>query len=67
MVWAIQPSLVSEDRKNLPVRFSINLEAVTTAVTCEIFDGHHKMSQDNIRFDDMKWDVNVADLNNIQY
>lgn len=67
MVWAVNPKLRSADGKNLPVRFNIELGSAITAHTCEIYDGHHKMFQMHYGFGDMNWQVNVADLNNIQY
>jgi hypothetical protein len=67
LVWAINPSLKSDDQKSLPVRFKVELHPMAAAHTCENYDGHHKLGTVWIDFDDMAWEVNVADLNNIQW
>jgi hypothetical protein len=45
----------------------MGLQARASAHTCEVYDGHHKLYQSWSGFEDMAWEVNVADLNNIQY
>jgi len=67
MVWAVNPRLRSKDMKQLPIRFTMSFLPKVTAHTCEVFDGHHKLAQSYLEFADMAWDVNVADLNNIQW
>ena len=65
MVWAVRPQLNSNDGRYLPVNFDVQLSGIVTAITCEIYDGHHKMAQWDFEFTDMNWTLNVAGLNNI--
>ncbi|KAI3646577.1 hypothetical protein MP228_009505 [Amoeboaphelidium protococcarum] len=67
MVWGIKQKLLSEDKRRLPLRFKLSLKPKASAHTCEVYDGHHKMAQWRIEFNDMEWIVNVADLNNIKW
>ena len=67
MVWAVSPALRSRDLRHLPIKFVLSFFPKVTAHTCEVFDGHHKIAQSNVPFNDMGWNVNVADLNNIQW
>lgn len=67
MVWGVTPALRSRDGKKLPIRFRLSFVPTVFAHTCEIYDGHHKLGTSSMKFDDMTWLINVADLNNIQW
>lgn len=67
MVWAINPSLRSKDGRNLPIRYTLTFKPVLTALSCEIYDGHHKLHQVSLDPQTVGWNVNVADLNNLRH
>jgi hypothetical protein len=66
MLWGVNPKLLSRDGRYLPITFKISLYPCVTAISCENFDGHHKIIQDSFNHE-IEYSLNIADLNNIIY
>jgi hypothetical protein len=51
----------------LPIRYTLEFKPSVMAIACEVFDGHHKRGDAKVNFEPTQWELNVADLNNIEW